>query len=86
MDYEMGTAEIVIEFCDRINYGIRFKFLDHPPRFCESERFRDKMNWSELSLDNLKEYGSDAKVGSVGVEVNGIGVVEVEILNGGTDC
>lgn len=86
MDYKMGTAEIVIEFCHRINYGIRFKFLDHPPRFSKSERFRDEMNRSELGLDNLEEYGSYAKVGSVGVEVNGIGVVEVEILNGGTDC
>ena len=44
------------------------------------------MNWTKLVGDDLKEYGSEAEVGGISVQVDGIGTVEVEVLNGGTDC
>ena len=44
------------------------------------------MNWTKLVGDDLKEDGSDAKIGSVSVEVYGMSEVEIEVLDGGTDC
>jgi hypothetical protein len=75
----------MVEFCDGVNYGIAFQFLDHPSGFCVRKGLRNKMYWTELVVDDLEENGAYTEVGGVSVKIDGLGVVEVKVFDGCTN-
>jgi hypothetical protein len=85
VDNKVGSTEKMVEFCDGVNYGIAFQFLDHPSGFCVRKGLRNKMYWTELVVYDLEEDGAYTEVGGVSMKIDGMGVVEVKVFDGCTN-
>ena len=86
VDNEVRTAKVVIELGDGVDDGVGFQFLNHPTGFSCGERFRDKVDRSKLFVDDLKQDCANTNVGSISMQIDGEGIVQVEVLNGDTNC
>jgi len=78
---EMGPLEEMIELGDGVNNGEAFQFLNLPTSLHVRQTLGDELYGSKLGVNNLEENRANARSGGVGVEIDGVAIVQIEILD-----
>lgn len=78
---EVGPFEKVVELGDGVDNGEAFQLLNLPTSLHVRQALGDELYGSELGVNNLEENRANARSGGVGVEIDGVAIVQIEILD-----